>query len=563
MANTVTDPGPLLGASAPHAGAELGCGTALHWIPGPTPAAFTGDALMTCLRRVRDPIYVVKSSQPGLLGLAAGGSTRLGADRSLAPPLPIAAMLAPATPECLGDKLFCAEHELRYAYIAGEMANGISTTRMVSAMAKNGMLGFYGAAGLDLSTIDGALTELRRELNGRGNWGVNLIHLPGHPDDEHKLVDLLLSHGVANVSASAFVHLTPAVVRCAAHGLHADGSGRVVRRVRIFAKVSRPEVATAFMSPPPRQMLDKLVARGLLTDTEAHLAARVPVATNVTVEADSGGHTDNRPLMAVLPTILALRDTLCRKYSYIDTIHVGAAGGLGTPNAIAAAFSLGAAYVLTGSINQLAVESGISPAAKELLAAADIADVAMAPSADMFELGVKVQVLRRGTLFAARAGQLYEVYRTYPGLDAIPTAVRTKLENQVLHASFDEIWAQTADFWSLRDPERLAHAHGDPKSQMALVFRWYLGMSSRWAIEGSPARRSDYQLWCGPAAGSFNRWIADSFLADAANRSVVQIARNLMNGAALITRANHARATGVQLPDKAFRYAPQPVDISA
>ena len=36
---------------------------------------------------------------------------------------------------------------------------------------------------------------------------------------------------------------------------------------------------------------------------------------------------------------------------------------------------------------------------------------------------------------------------------------------------------------------------------MALVFRWYLGMSSRWAIEGSVERRSDYQIWCGPAQG--------------------------------------------------------------
>jgi hypothetical protein len=35
--------------------------------------------------------------------------------------------------------------------------------------------------------------------------------------------------------------------------------------------------------------------------------------------------------------------------------------------------------------------------------------VAMAPSSDMFELGVKVRVLRRGTAFAARAGRLYEI----------------------------------------------------------------------------------------------------------------------------------------------------------
>ena len=39
------------------------------------------------------------------------------------------------------------------------------------------------------------------------------------------------------------------------------------------------------------------------------------------------------------------------------------------------------------------VESGLSDDGKEMLAEADIADVTMAPAADMFELGVKVQVL--------------------------------------------------------------------------------------------------------------------------------------------------------------------------
>ncbi len=80
----------------------------------------------------------------------------------------------------------------------------------------------------------------------------------------------------------------------------------------MFAKVSRPEVAEKFMSPAPAELLAALVARGQLTDSEARLAARVPVAEDVTVEADSGGHTDNRPLGAVLPAVLALRDAARR-----------------------------------------------------------------------------------------------------------------------------------------------------------------------------------------------------------------------------------------------------------
>jgi trans-AT polyketide synthase, acyltransferase and oxidoreductase domains len=215
--------------------------------------------------------------------------------------------------------------------------------------------------------------------------------------------------------------------------------------------------------------------------------------------------------------------------------------------------------VVTGSVNQASVEAGISDTAKALLAQADLADVAMAPSSDMFELGVKVQVLRRGTAFAARAGQLYEIYRNYPGLEAVPADVRGRLERQVLHAGLNEIWAETRQYWQARDPAQLTRAQRDPKHRMALVFRWYLGSASRWAMCGDPARRTDYQLWCGPAMGAFNRWVAGSFLAEPANRSAVQIARNLLEGAAVVTRAHQLRTYAVPVPAEAFLFTPRPL----
>src|SRR5262249_37673523 len=151
---------------------------------------------------------------------------------------------------------------------------------------------------------------------------------------------------------------------------------------------------------------------------------------------------------------------------------VGAAGGLGSPSAVAAAFALGAAYVLTGSVNQAAVESGMSAEGRRMLAAADVADVAMAAAADMFELGVKVQVLSRGTLFARRSLQLYELYADAPSLEALPEATRRELEDKVLGASLEAVWAETRAFWESRDPAQLARAQTDARHRMALVFRW-------------------------------------------------------------------------------------------
>ena len=150
---------------------------------------------------------------------------------------------------------------------------------------------------------------------------------------------------------------------------------------------------------------------GELTAEQATLAAQIPVAQDVTAEADSAGHTDNRPLVTLLPTLLALRDRLQAKFGYAQPLRVGAAGGLSTPSGLAAAFAMVAAYVVTGSVNQACVESGSSDLVRKMLALAQQADVAMAPAGDMFEMGVKVQVLKRGTMFPMRAAKLYELYQ--------------------------------------------------------------------------------------------------------------------------------------------------------
>ena len=100
-----------------------------------------------------------------------------------------------------------------------------------------------------------------------------------------------------------------------------------------------------------------------------------------------------------------------------------------------------------------------------------------------------------------------------------------------------EVWSETRSFFAARDPREVERAERDPKHKMALVFRWYIGLGSHWAIEGVPGRKTDYQIWCGPAMAAFNAWVRGSFLADLPNRSVVQIALNVLEGAAVIARA--------------------------
>ena len=532
---------------------------------GLTPA-FTQADLLGVPAQFRSPAYVVQDPATGGLGAAQNG--QLLPNGTPVPAgvqsWPVVGVLPSLYPEWLGDRSFCEIHNVRFPYVTGAMANGIASTRLVIAMARAGFLGFFGAAGLGPAVVEQALDELEKELgtadSGGLTWGANLIHSPNEPAIEARVADLYIQRGVRRVSAAAYMGLTPHIVRYAYTGISATAEGRISRRNHVFAKVSRPEVARHFLQPAPAEMLDALVAAGKLTPEEGTLARHLPVAEDYTVESDSGGHTDNRPLSALLPTILSLRDQISREHGYARPIRVGAAGGIGTPGAVAAAFSLGASYVLTGSVNQACVESGLDADGKHMLAQAGIADIMMAPAADMFELGVEVQVLKRGTFFGVRAKKLLELYRGYDSLDALPAAERARLEKDILRASVTDAWCDTEKFWQGRDPQEVAKAQANPKHKMALVFRSYLGQASRWAIDGVHDRRPDYQIWCGPAMGAFNAWSEGSFLAQPENRSVVQVARNLLEGGAVVTRAQQLRSYGVPIPPAAFDFRPRPLD---
>jgi PfaD family protein len=355
--------------------------------------------------------------------------------------------------------------------------------------------------------------------------------------------------------------LTPAIVRYACSGLSRSEDGSVQRRNHVFAKISREEVASHFLSPAPVKILEQLVAEQKLTAQEAEIAAGLPLAEDIIVESDSGGHTDNRPLNALFPAIMNLRDRLVKEHGYERPIRLGAAGSLGTPISVAAAYALGAAFVLIGTVHQAAVESGVSDSSRALLAQAQIADVAMTASADMFELGVKVQVLQRGTMMAVRGNQLYDLYSRYGSIDEIPGDQRANIEKNIFRSSLEEIWQQTIEFFNRTDPKQIDKANKNPKHKMALIFRWYIGSSSQWPIIGDMSRQVDYQLWCGPAMGAFNRWVAGSFLEAPEKRTVQQIALNLLEGAAHVTRAQQLRTFGLAMAQDVLEFSPTELRI--
>lgn len=512
------------------------------------------SAQQACLLAFDDPVFAVR--QDGAIQLTNTGKL---IDPFHKQGMELLGHLPPIHTADFGDAAFCATYGVRAAYYAGGMANAIASEKMVIALANGGLMGSFGSGGLSLERVRDAVETIRSQTHG-GQYLFNLLHNPFDPEMEQRTVELYLEQEVRAVEAAAFIRLTPAIVQYRASGLSRDPSGNILIKNHVIAKISRREIALLFLNPAPDAILTQLSDEGKITKEQAELARQVPMADDIAVEADSGGHTDNQSLVVLLPSIIALRDRTQTHNNFKQPVRIGAGGGIGTPESMLAAFMMGAAFVVTGSVNQACIESGACEHTRKLLADADMADVCMAPSADMFELGARVQVLKKGSLFPMRAQKLYDLYMSCKSIEEIPPAVRNELETRIFKKNMDEIWQETKIFFEKRNPQQINHAEKDPRKKMALVFRWYLGQSSRWSRDGVEDRRMDYQIWCGPSIGGFNEWTKGTYLEEYTNRKVADVAWQMLKGCQYSYRVLALKMQGVILPPEVSRYSPKPME---
>ena len=252
------------------------------------------ETLERALGEVADPFLVVdRGGTADLIMGPPGAASSLDLDR-------LVAFVPACRLDQLGDPCFSDTHGTRFACMAGAMANGIASVELVEAMGRGGMLGIFGAAGLPLEAVERAIDRLEQSLGKKFPFGFNLIHSPQEPDHEAATVDLYLRRGIRLVEASAYLNLTLPLVRYRVTGIHCDSQGKIVAPNRVIGKVSRVEVASKFLAPPPERMLRELLQRGEISPEQASWAARIPLAEDLTAEADSGGHTDNQPAIVLL-----------------------------------------------------------------------------------------------------------------------------------------------------------------------------------------------------------------------------------------------------------------------
>jgi trans-AT polyketide synthase/acyltransferase/oxidoreductase domain-containing protein len=390
----------------------------------------------------------------------------------------------------LGDPSFRRDYGARLAYVVGGLGWGIGPPELVSRAAGAGLLAFLGTAGLTADRVAADVERTRSMVAAGSPWGLSVASAARDPSLSDRLVELALRLDVPAVEVADTAGISPQLVRYRLRGCHRDADGRPQPARRLLAKVDRLETAVPFLGPAPSSIVRWLEDQGELTAAEAELGRVMAMADDVCACPEVGAS----PGLALnlLPVLMAYRDE--RNGEIAVRSRIGIAGGLGSPQAVAAAFVSGADFVVTGSVNQVTVEAGTSPVVKDALAAADIDDFTTAPDPQWFELGGRAAVLGRGLLFPARAEGLYRRY-----LD---------------HGRADELHA-------------------------------YLRRSLAAAMDGDTDQWLDFQVPSSTAVGAFNRAVSGSRLEDWRHRHVDEVATFLMaKAAAVLDRPDQRTVAG-------------------
>jgi trans-AT polyketide synthase/acyltransferase/oxidoreductase domain-containing protein len=278
----------------------------------------------------------------------------------------------------------------------------------------------------------------------------------------------------------------------------------------------------AFLRPPPGELVEQLLRTGQLTSAEARDARRLPVATDIYVQPEPDG---GPAAGLLLPVLRAVRDASHSRDGHAEPVPVGV-GGIGTPEEIATAVLLGADFLVTGTINACTPQARTSEAVKGLLAEVTMDDTVLAPSAELFRLGGREHLVRRATLFPARAAHLYRLYLARTPLSQLSPETRQVLESDYFGEPLDRV---------------LSSEHGqEPQPGIAELLARYFGLGARAASRGQLEQQLNWHIPCGPEMGAFNLAAGKLGLAGWHERDVAVVAERLS-------------AAGAQMLDRRLR----------
>lgn len=422
----------------------------------------------------------------------------------------------------LGSQAFKQQLGLDYAYMAGPMNLGIASAEMVVRLAENKMLGFISSALISTEQLKAMIQQVKDHLKQNEAFGVGISYNREFPGQERTILSIVREEKIRVLQLFNYIQMTEAYAEFRIKDLHhaKETNGKPTT---VLVKLSRPEIAELFMKPISSNMMEQLLGQQRITIEEAQWARQFPASDGICVEADSGGFTEGKSLLTLLPGIMDIRKNCTRTYQYKSNIFVGAAGGIGTPYAAFCMFLLDADFIMTGSVNVASVEAGISDCGKEKLLQLDIQDTGYTSAVDFFEFGSRVQVMKKGSLFCAKARRLYELYGQFDSIEEIDDKTKEMLISRYFHKELDIILKEALE---LRPQEYI-----DDKVKLRLLFQWYLIQTQKYTISGNRENLSDFQIYCSSAMGAFNRYVKGTKLERLDNRRVDLIGRMIMDGA--------------------------------
>ncbi len=238
--------------------------------------------------------------------------------------------------------------------MAGSMANAISSEAMVIALGRAGMLRFLWRQEDCLCPGSSRPSGASRT---RFRWPLCFqpYSQPARASSGGRYCGALHRARSSRRGGVWLILRSPLIVRYRARGSTLTKAAIWSSGIGSSRRCHGAKLRRSFPDPAPAKLLGALVQQGLVTDRQGSAGCDVPMADDVTVEADSGGHTDNRPLVCLLPSVIAQRDDVQALHQYATPVRIGAAGGIGTPITAFGALMMGAAYVVTGSINHACV----------------------------------------------------------------------------------------------------------------------------------------------------------------------------------------------------------------
>lgn len=432
----------------------------------------------------------------------------------------------------MGSQAYRDDHQTAHAYAVGSVAGGITSEALVARAAQSGILAYFGSGDIPFDELERILKALNGQLGENAGFGVSLDHHPDNPVHENRLVDMYLSNRINRLEALRFTRITTALVKYRVAGLRRGSDGKVFASNKIMARISRFEHAEAFMMPAPRSIVADLLERAEITSEQADWSRSIPMVDDLCVNCNGDGLSGSRSLFHLLPAVLRLRTGSAAIQQTDWQVRVGVAGGLGTPEAMATAYMIGADFVVTLSINQATVEAGLSPASKDLLADLTDRDIGIAPVEHLFEHGATALAVRRGVLFPARAAKLYRLNCHCRSLEQIDHSTLKEIEAEYFQADISDV-LRDIDFMESVDSAQVITAERlNPKYKMLQLFKWYLRSAARWARSGSSEHKSNHAIYCGDAMIGFNQWANGSDLQHWQNRHVDNIALSLIEEAA-------------------------------